>query len=70
MVLTHAIADKTEAAYRRGDLFEKRRALMTGWERFASPQPTAGTEWLKKIRISCRFPWIFVGNLPERPEKL
>ncbi len=28
MTLAHAIGDKTEAAYRRGDLFEKRRALM------------------------------------------
>jgi len=28
MALAHAVRDKTEAAYRRGDLFEKRRALM------------------------------------------
>ena len=34
MALAHAIADKTEAAYRRGDLFEKRRALMTAWAIF------------------------------------
>lgn len=31
MALAHAIRDKTEAAYRRGDLFEKRRALMQAW---------------------------------------
>jgi integrase len=36
MALAHAIADKTEAAYRRGDLFEKRRELMDAWERFAA----------------------------------
>lgn len=29
--LAHAIGDKVEAAYRRGDLFEKRRALMAAW---------------------------------------
>ena len=29
--LAHAISSKTEAAYRRGDLFEKRRALMQAW---------------------------------------
>jgi integrase len=29
--LAHVIADRTEAAYRRGDLFEKRRRLMTAW---------------------------------------
>ena len=37
MALAHAVADKTEAAYRRGDLFEKRRALMTAWANFLDP---------------------------------
>ena len=32
--LAHAVGDKTEAAYRRGDLFEKRRRLMDDWARF------------------------------------
>jgi integrase len=31
MALAHAIGDKVEAAYRRGDLFDKRRQLMTQW---------------------------------------
>ena len=31
MALAHAIEDKVEAAYRRGDLFEKRRELMATW---------------------------------------
>jgi integrase len=31
MALAHAIGDKVEAAYRRGDLFEKRRQLMQLW---------------------------------------
>jgi integrase len=34
MALSHAIGDKVEAAYRRGDLLEKRVALMTGWASF------------------------------------
>ena len=34
MVLAHAIGDKVEAAYRRGDLFEKRRRLMIDWAKF------------------------------------
>jgi len=33
MALAHAIANKVEAAYRRGDLFEKRRELMAEWEK-------------------------------------
>ena len=34
MALAHAIGDQTEAAYRRGDLFDKRRALMAEWAKF------------------------------------
>lgn len=30
-VLAHAISSKVEAAYRRGDMFEKRRELMDAW---------------------------------------
>jgi len=31
MALAHAVSDKVEAAYRRGDMFEKRRRLMDSW---------------------------------------
>jgi integrase len=31
MALAHVRVDKTEAAYARGDLFEKRRKLMDAW---------------------------------------
>lgn len=34
MALAHAIANKTEAAYRRGDLFEKRQRLMNDWANY------------------------------------
>ena len=34
MALAHAVGSKVEQAYRRGDLFEKRRQLMTAWETF------------------------------------
>jgi integrase len=34
--LAHTIRDKAEAAYRRGDLFEKRRKLMNAWAAFAT----------------------------------
>ncbi len=36
MALAHVIRDKTEAAYRRGDLFEKRAQLMEAWSQFAT----------------------------------
>lgn len=34
MALAHAIGNKTEEAYRRGDLFEKRAQLMDDWARY------------------------------------
>ncbi|MFZ1106084.1 MAG: integrase, partial [Hyphomicrobiaceae bacterium] len=34
MALAHVIKSKTEAAYRRGDLFDKRRELMREWARY------------------------------------
>ncbi len=36
MALAHTVGDKVEAAYRRGDLFEKRRALAEAWARFCT----------------------------------
>jgi integrase len=34
MALAHVVGDKTEAAYRRGDLFEKRRRLAEDWAQY------------------------------------
>jgi integrase len=34
MALAHTVSDKVEAAYRRGDLFQKRRALAEAWAAF------------------------------------
>jgi integrase len=39
MALAHAIGDKVEAAYRRGDLFEKRRQMMSDWASFVATVP-------------------------------
>lgn len=38
MALAHVVASATEAAYRRGDLFDKRRALMNAWAEFCLPR--------------------------------
>jgi integrase len=37
MALAHAIGNEVEAAYRRGDLFDKRRHLMDEWAAFLQP---------------------------------
>ncbi len=42
MALAHTVRDKTEAAYRRGDLFEKRRELMNEWARFCQSRGKNG----------------------------
>jgi integrase len=42
MALAHAVANETEAAYRRGDLFEKRRRLMQAWAGFCATPPADG----------------------------
>jgi len=36
MALAHTVANKVEAAYRRGDLLEKRKGLMSDWSRFST----------------------------------
>jgi integrase len=36
MALAHAVGDKVEAAYRRGDMLAKRHRLMAGWEAFCT----------------------------------
>jgi integrase len=41
MALAHTIDDKTEAAYRRGDLFEKRRKLAEAWRSYCETSVTA-----------------------------
>jgi integrase len=41
MALAHAVESKTEAAYRRSDLFEKRKGLMAAWADFCGSQKSA-----------------------------
>ena len=36
MALAHTISNKAEAAYRRGDLFDKRRKLMEAWASYCA----------------------------------
>lgn len=38
--LAHIVSNQVEAAYRRGDLFEKRRKLMDAWNVYCAPIPT------------------------------
>jgi integrase len=49
--LAHAVGDKVEAAYRRGDLFEKRRRLMEDWAAFCA-RPAIPPEVVQLRRAS------------------
>lgn len=42
MALAHTIENKVERAYRRGDLFDKRRRLMDDWATYCGTIPAAG----------------------------
>lgn len=44
MALAHVIGNKSEAAYRRGDLFEKRRRLMSDWATHCASGSGAGAK--------------------------
>jgi integrase len=48
--LAHAIGSKVEQAYRRGDLFEKRRRLMSAWATFCTTAPVASQENVAQLR--------------------
>jgi hypothetical protein len=37
--MAHIVSNQVEAAYRRGDLFEKRRQLMDTWGAYCLPAP-------------------------------
>jgi integrase len=43
MALAHSIGNAVEAAYRRGDMLERRRPLMAKWEKYCSKPVAAGT---------------------------
>jgi integrase len=52
MALAHSIGSAVEKAYRRGDLFEKRRKLMDTWAAFcARPQGSATTPLRRKAAV-------------------
>lgn len=52
MALAHTIKSKVEASYRRGDLFEKRRAMMEQWALFlARPEAIAEVVPVESIQM-------------------
>jgi integrase len=48
--LAHTIGNAVEAAYRRGDLFDKRRRLMDAWAEFCATRPAKSTHKVVPLR--------------------
>jgi len=52
MALAHSVSDKVEAAYRRGDLFDKRRLLMESWAAYCNtPSVERGQVLAMSLRV-------------------
>lgn len=49
MALAHAIGNKTEAAYRRGNLLAKRRTMMQAWQEFLDSREGGAVVPLRKV---------------------
>jgi integrase len=55
LALAHAVGDRVEQAYRRGDGLEKRRQLAEAWAAFcATPAPAVGGDNVRSIRGAAR----------------
>jgi integrase len=54
MALAHTVGNKVEAAYRRGDLFEKRQRLMVDWARFCRTKTATEGERIVILRKVAR----------------
>ena len=48
--LAHTIGNKVEAAYQRGDMFEKRRRLMQQWATFCTTAPAQASSNVAPMR--------------------
>jgi integrase len=48
--LAHAVGDKTERAYKRSDLLEKRRKVMDAWARYCASTPAVGGNVVEMVR--------------------
>lgn len=50
MALAHTVSNKAEAAYRRGDLFDKRRKLMDAWDGYCARDSGSNVTKLHETR--------------------
>jgi integrase len=53
--LAHVVANRVEAAYRRSDLFEKRRVLMEQWGMYCDQPMDGGGATVLPLRLNARI---------------
>lgn len=51
VALAHALKDKTEAAYQRGDLLEKRRRMMEAWAGYCAKPPAGEVTPMRRAAL-------------------
>ncbi len=56
LALAHAVKSKVEAAYRRGDLLEKRRKLMEAWARYCDGAEDGGAAVVSVLVHNAKAP--------------
>jgi integrase len=56
MALAHAVGSRVEAAYRRSDLFEKRRRLMDEWATYCEQPSTEHADNVVELRGASQIP--------------
>ena len=65
--LAHVISNKAEAAYRRGDLFDKRRKLMEAWAAYCPlPRAPKSSRSARRLCESVRFMPVARGRSANR----
>jgi hypothetical protein len=50
LALAHNVGSEVERAYRRGDMIEKRRAMMAAWGRFLRGEAGAKVVTMEAVR--------------------
>ena len=58
LALAHVNRDRVEAAYRRSDLFEKRRGLMADWAARSPLFRSNAKRWFRIDSVRARFPFV------------
>jgi hypothetical protein len=63
MALAHSVSNKVEAAYRRGDLFDKRCKLMEAWANYCAGRPAMTEGNVVPMRAAELVSWMTISSI-------